>query len=424
MVDNDYSEQLELQLAAARDRDDRDLMNLLISIMLIHKAQTINAELADELEKEERRLLYHESRKYASRASVCMPAQSGWTHMLNCGDDSDGLWVIWTGLSKHSFTMLRDLCFEYWENNPIRAFRTDRPDGRTGNPRPQDIARQLLDCTGTMATALKFLTSKSEVVDIGNQFGLTLSEAEKYIDFGIDIVVQVLIDHPYSRIHWAVDDLDYLEEMCHLIRLYVPELQSYDVNVVGFIDAVRFQIANKWSHPVAKRNDESGEKKMTLRKCTLISDAKGKVVAAVINSPGSWGDGKPCRVGGLYWMVQRLPEGFCIAADTAFRGDILGSKIVNLLKDGQIIPAELPPELLSDLEGHITTSRQPAEWINRDFVKEFGRLRSILGVHDDINTKRMTAAILVHNWRVSTMDRCQVKKFFQILYHEAEQAVL
>lgn len=122
MVDNDYSEQLELQLAAARDRDDRDLMNLLISIMLIHKAQTINAELADELEKEERRLLYHESRKYASRASVCMPAQSGWTHMLNCGDDSDGLWVIWTGLSKHSFTMLRDLCFEYWENNPIRAF--------------------------------------------------------------------------------------------------------------------------------------------------------------------------------------------------------------------------------------------------------------------------------------------------------------
>lgn len=215
-----------------------------------------------------------------------------------------------------------------------------------------------------MATALKFLTSKSEVVDIGNQFGLTLSAAEKYIDFGIDIVVQVLIDHPYSRIHWAVDDLDYLEEMCHLIRLYVPELQSYDVNVVGFIDAVRFQIANKWSHPVAKRNDESGEKKMTLRKCTLISDAKGKVVAAVINSPGSWGDGKPCRVGGLYWMVQRLPEGFCIAADTAFRGDILGSKIVKLLKDGQIIPAELPPELLSDLEGHITTSRQPAEWIN------------------------------------------------------------
>jgi hypothetical protein len=350
-----------------------------------------------------------------------MPAQSGWTHMLNCGDDSDGVWIIWTGLSKNSFTMLRDLCFDYWENNPIRAFRTDRPNGCTGNPRPQDIARRLLDCTGTMAIALKFLTSKSEVVDIGNQFGLTLSEAEKYIDFGIDIIVEVLRDHPYSRIHWPVDDLDYLEEMRHLIRLYVPELESYDINVVGFIDAVRFQIANKWSQPVAKHNDESGEKNMTLRKCTLISDAKGKVVAAVINSPGKWHDGKPCRIGGLYRLVESLPEGFCIVSDTAFRGNILGSKIIKILKDGQIIPAELPPELLSDLERHITTSRQPGEWINRDFVKEFGRLRTILGTHDDLNTKRMTAAILVHNWRVSTMDRCQVKKFFQILYHEADE---
>ena len=421
MADQEYSEQQELQLAIARDNDDKDLMALLISIILLRRAQKINRELTAEIKKKERRLLYHEPRKYAPRVSIAIPAESPWTQMMNCGNESDGLWVIWTGLSKQSFMQMRDLCHQHWEANPIRAFRTDRPNGRTGNPRPQDIARRLLDCTGTMAITLKFLTSKSEVVDIGNQFGLTLSEAQKYIDFGVDILIAVLIDHPNSSIHWPVDSQEYLEEMRHLLRLYVPELQNYDVNVVGFLDAVRFQIANKWGLPMKRKLDQSGEKKMTLRKCTLISDPRGYVVAAVINTPGSWGDGKACRLGGLYDLVDTLPEGYCIAADTAFRGNIVGSKIVKILKEGQIIPEELPPALLPDLERRVTTSRQPGEWINRDFVKEFSRLRSILGVRDDINQKRMLAAILVHNWRVSTMDRCQVKKFFQILYHEAEQ---
>lgn len=61
------------------------------------------------------------------------------------------------------------------------------------------------------------------------------------------------------------------------------------------------------------------------------------------------------------------------------------------------------PELLRDFEGLITTVQQPAEWINRDFVSEFHRLWVILGTCDEMNTKRMEAAILVHNWRVSTI---------------------
>lgn len=86
--------------------------------------------------------------------------------------------------------------------------------------------------------ALKFLTSKSEVVDIGNQFGLTLYESQKYIDFGVDILISVLTHHSNSSIHWPVDNQEYLEEMRHLLRLYVPELQHYAMDVLGFIDAV------------------------------------------------------------------------------------------------------------------------------------------------------------------------------------------
>jgi len=71
-------------------------------------------------------------------------------------------------------------------------------------------------------------------------------------------------------------------------------------------------------------------------------------------------DGRNSRIGGLYHIISLLPDGYNVAADTAFEGNVLGSKIVKILKEGQIIPDELPPELLKDVEALITTARQAA----------------------------------------------------------------
>jgi hypothetical protein len=93
-----------------------------------------------------------------------MPAESGWTQMVYFTNESDGLLAIWTGLLKQAlFHAAPDLCHQHWEAIPICAFQTDRPNGCTGDPRPQNIACYLLDCSGTIAITLKFLTSKSEV---------------------------------------------------------------------------------------------------------------------------------------------------------------------------------------------------------------------------------------------------------------------
>lgn len=94
---------------------------------------------------------------------------------------------------------------------------------------------------------------------------------------------------------------------------------------------------------------------------------------------------------------------------------------MKVLREGEYIPAGLSDEDLVEVEGYIRKARQPAEWINRDFVACFKRLRQILGIYDDVNSKRMLASILVHNWRVRTCERNQVKKFFEICKLEADR---
>jgi hypothetical protein len=64
----------------------------------------------------------------------------------------------------------------------------------------------------------------------------------------------------------------------------------------------------------------------------------------------------------LYELVESPPDGFCIAADMAFHGNIVGAKIVNILKEGQIIPEELlaarPSSSLGRKRDNIQTTRR------------------------------------------------------------------
>jgi hypothetical protein len=112
---------------------------------------------------------------------------------------------------------------------------------------------------------------------------------------------------------------------------------------------------------------------------------------------------------GIYDLIDELLDHFHVVSDTAFKGDLLLGKIVKVLRQGEYIPGGLTDEDLIEVEGYIRTARQPAEWTNRDFVACFKRLRQILGIYDDVNSKMMLASILVHNWRVRTCSRNQVK---------------
>jgi hypothetical protein len=408
---------------ARADADDvdenEDLFLILLCLALCHEVLALDEEMNDEEEHEETRLLFHEPPKYASRRSIPLPEFSSWQHLNDSRDETDETWFTWVGLPKVSFLALVNECEPYWKANAQVAWRGDHA---AGTPTPQHIGNRLLDCAGTMAIALKFLTCTVNFDDLAKAFGVVATVARKYVMFGIDIIVEKLLDHEFCRVEWLNEDEEYLEQMSELTHYYVPDLtEDWGHKPVAWIDAVRLPIANKWSRPRERREDQSGEKKMTLRKCILLSDPRGKIVGLVLNIPGSWGDSKGTRLGGLYDVIESLLEGYNVVSDTAYLGHLLTAKIVKVLKEAQRIPDGMTDEDLIELEKLITRARQPAEWTNRDFVSSFKKLRQILGIHDDINSKLMLASILIQNWRVSTCDRNQVKKVFHILRERARR---
>ena len=60
------------------------------------------------------------------------------------------------------------------------------------------------------------------------------SVANKYLQFGISIMLEALRDDPRAKIVWPNQGQGYLESMERLMHLYVPRLRDYNVRPVAF----------------------------------------------------------------------------------------------------------------------------------------------------------------------------------------------
>lgn len=239
--------------------------------------------------------------------------------------------------------------------------------------------------------------------------------------FGLYIIVKVLHSHPDARIEWKCRDPIYLKAQNDRIHRMAPALKTlFDISLVGWVDGVRFGICKKgkWKR---QKEDFSGEKKKHLRKVILISDSEGIVVAVVVNCPGSWGDSKCTDLGGLYELIDSILDGYSIGADTAFRGDLLHSKITKILKKDDVLPAGMSHDDYELLEELLVKARQPVEWANNCLIQSFRHLRQVLGIFDDLNGELMVACLLLHNYWTRNCSQNQVKKYFDILAQEEQE---
>ena len=412
--------QRTIDIACAQDEDEREqagrraeddnIIDAALAALLLH-AISQDLDAREEAAREARRLHFHvfnAPKKQCVRRDIQTPEFAPWNYFEKNNNGSDQSWFHCLGLSKNSFESLVGLCQEPWSSNPIIDFNgMSRPQGK---PRPSALATRLLDCRATMALSLRYLTTTDSRDALAKMFGVVESCVNKYISFAISIVLHVLGKNEHSMIYWPLNDVNYLDAMAKKVHCYEKDLQNiFGIKIVGFLDGIRFCIVNK------SGGDYSGEKKKVLRKMILLFDANGRVVAAVINCPGSWNDGKCTRVGHLYSLIEQLLGDYSIVADTAFRGSLLNGNIKRILKHGERIPPVLTNEGHRQLEKLLTRVRQPAEWGNNALVQAFKRLRQRLGGNDELNGELMRATILLHNWRVSTCNRNQIKSFFQQL---------
>ena len=324
------------------------------------------------------------------------------------------------GLPEVAFYELVNLCEEPWRENPILA--TNGHNRPVGRPRPCDISRRYLNCRDTIGLVLRWLTSCQDRFDVAKEFGLVESDGNKYLVFGIQVMLSVLREHDFAQMSWKTNDLEYLNRMAEHMKNYVPELENYDQKIVGYLDGVRFRIVNKWIRPKDQKEDYSGEKKYALRKILIIFDPLGRIVAAVWNCPGKWNDSKCTRRGALYRKIDELPEGYSIVADSAFKGKILGSKVLRILREGELLPVGMDYDELQERERVLIRARQPSEWGNNTLVQFIKRLRQCLSGDDKFNQHVMELSLLLHNFRVHYSDRNQLKKFFLNLEQDESDA--
>ena len=399
----------EIEIAQARDLDDQNRRRLIKrkrALLIASTAAALNSRQAKRSLRYQvlraEGLLSEKKRSY--RCDIREPEDSNWS-VFASQDHSDRSWFDYVGLPSQGFDQLVALVSDSWAATPLT-------DGYA-TPRPCDLTKRLLDCRGTVALMMVWLNGTMTLSELGKDFGLTDSEAQKYLDFSIRIGLPKLRDFEPAKIKWPLDDMEYVERMADYIYRYESILTDrYEIRPIAWVDGVRYKIAVKWSRPAEKVQDRSGEKKMNLRKINFIFDPMGRCVAAVWNTPGTWHDGKCCHVGGLYDKMNLIPNGFCVLADTAYKGKCLHGKVIRILKKGELLPAGMNQATLEDLEKHIIRGRQPSEWSNNQHVQFMKRLRNGLSIDDTFNSCLMELSILLHNFRVHCCDRNETKRYF------------
>jgi hypothetical protein len=124
---------------------------------------------------------------------------SGWQSIYRSCEDRAYIHVL--GIDVSTFDYLMDSGFrEAWELRPIK--RTD-----TNQAGASRIGARSLDAAGGLGLALHFLCSTMSEVSLQIIFALVPSTVSRYIDFALDILLEVLGQIPEGRLAWPLQQV-------------------------------------------------------------------------------------------------------------------------------------------------------------------------------------------------------------------------
>ena len=252
-----------------------------------------------------------------------------------------------------------------------------------------------------MAIAIKYISSVAETKDLYPQFGATSGVFRRCVEVGM-VAILSNMDHPKMRVVWD-RSIGNMEKMADRTSSFL------DIpGVVGMIDGRKM----KSLHPenfLEQNRDYNGWTKEVNRNVVLLWDPNGKIVDAVVNTPGNFHDSKSALWGNIYEHIIALPDGFIVVCDSAFetRGDLKGKLV----------------KLKSECEGYAETShdkslthlRQSSEWGNGVLCNSWRRLQTRLPTDNIKRGLLLWSCILMHNYRTETCDRNQIKTYFDNL---------
>lgn len=148
----------------------------------------------------------------------------------------------------------------------------------------------------------------------------------------------------------------------------------------------------------------------------LAFDSFGKIIFAILNSPGSWHDAMVARP--LYDFFRRNPQLlFSLIADSAFPRNKEFQKVI--LKPIKKFPRRgLARRMVTRKHRAIVSLRQAAEWGMRSLQATFSRLKTRLPSNAFQRSLIVECCCYLHNFRVDTMGISQINTVFSPHYEE------
>ena len=256
-------------------------------------------------------------RHYFTNNELPPPELSPWAAVQRAGTDNGFLEM--TALTRGAFELLhaefdRDLR-ELWQ--ACRSTNSQR-----GRPRKMNTK----DC---LALVLCYYHRTDCQSTLCQKFGVGPATLNTYLNEGRPVLLDVLRRVRAGRVTWPSPSK--MQRLASKIETAQPHLKG----CFAFVDGLNISIQNP-SDPIEQNAYHNGWLCGTFCSNVFVFDSEGCIIWYRINSPGSWHDSSQCM--GLYDLLRtKVPAGFGIAADSAFRGTgNLSTKVFKPLTETQL----------------------------------------------------------------------------------------
>ncbi|EUC55558.1 DDE family endonuclease, partial [Rhizoctonia solani AG-3 Rhs1AP] len=246
-------------------------------------------------------------RHYLTRPEL-QPApmvRSGWQSIYLSREDCAYIQVL--GLDVSTFDYLMDSGFrKAWNTRPIK--RTD-----TNQAGASRIGARSLDTAGGLGLALHFLCSTMNEVLLQIIFAIIPSTVSRYLNFALDILLEVLGQIPEACLSWP--DRDGMQRNSNIINAKYSHAR-YFKGAFGFMDGLNLPVTTS-SDEAEQNANYNGWTHSHVISNIIVFSPNGTIMTAVVNAPGSWHDSNVARP--IYSLLrEQTPDCFFLLADSAF----------------------------------------------------------------------------------------------------------
>ncbi|KAG8718355.1 hypothetical protein FRC09_012793 [Ceratobasidium sp. 395] len=274
-----------------------------------------------------------------------------------------------------------------------------------GEPR---LGRRSLDAAGGLGLVLHWLRSSTSEIGLMQVFALVSSVLHRYLQFGLDTLLQTLRRMADARITWPSERR--MTYYSRLIRTRHPLIDG----AFGFMDGLSLPVTVS-ADPQVEKATYNGWLHTHKVSNIFVFAPDGTIIAATLNAPGSWHDARVAH--GVYpRLINNTPEDHFLIADSAFprTSQVLRAKIRTPFKANAALPQDPEQRAAAILYSNaLVSARQAAEWGMRSLQGAFGRLKVPLDINDPDGRMRLLEIVTrLHNLRTRLVGINQIRTVY------------